>query len=619
MKHLFTILSMVGTICLAMLMQGCEADVDLNNIDTSVKFDANVATPIGSVKATIGDFVGDGTWGIFIDTVDGRGVITFKDTFSIKRKFHKVKLEQYISSTKLNMNVYEKLNSAGLLTDGKLTGANQKVEMTFPLTLKLNGINNDLSHQRLDSALINYANFTSTISSVGNSPIKWEWVDKITLKLGKNFERPAGNDVTVYTKGQDYAYGDAILISVDAFTLNMMINKNPQTFQEYYNNVENTCTFDVTFHVTVPASAGTLTVSPTSAFQYGLNVQFIDYEAIWGMFQPENDMSASALDDIGEAWPTWKTIPKLCLPIAKPKVDVQITTQIAGAMIFEGDYLFTENYQGERRYATFDGKHEFYKYFNPNEYLPLDSEIGDSTTMHVLFDNDAQRGKLDNLFSIRPDKVGYKFALKFNEQETPQLRVTNNTNINVAALCEIPFAFNEGIELAYADTIKGIDLSMVDYDSLLNEIEVLDTLKKENVKLVITIENTIPLQVEGVLTCLDENNNVIIDPRTKKPLTITNHDTIVIKAPQLEFENYVWKATASENIEVVEVDRYHLETLKQIKKIAFYAELNDKSLQEAYDQGLSNVQLTEDNYLKIHLGIGATVDAVLNFESLTNQ
>ena len=78
MKKLFTILSVASMF--TMLWQGCEADVDLNNIDTSVGVQANVATPIGSVKATIGDFVGDGTWGIFIDSVKNHGVLTFKDT-----------------------------------------------------------------------------------------------------------------------------------------------------------------------------------------------------------------------------------------------------------------------------------------------------------------------------------------------------------------------------------------------------------------------------------------------------------------------------------------------------------------------------------------------------------
>ena len=47
-------------ICMAMTLVGCKADVDLGNIDTTTKVEANLALPIGSVNATLGDFVGDG-------------------------------------------------------------------------------------------------------------------------------------------------------------------------------------------------------------------------------------------------------------------------------------------------------------------------------------------------------------------------------------------------------------------------------------------------------------------------------------------------------------------------------------------------------------------------------
>ena len=84
MKRILSILPIIGAIALLLGMQGCEADVDLNNVDTSVKVNANVAAPIGSMHASLRDFVGDGTWGLFMEN----GLLTFKDTFSIERKFH---------------------------------------------------------------------------------------------------------------------------------------------------------------------------------------------------------------------------------------------------------------------------------------------------------------------------------------------------------------------------------------------------------------------------------------------------------------------------------------------------------------------------------------------------
>jgi hypothetical protein len=42
-------------------------------------------------------------------------------------------------------------------------------------------------------------------------------------------------------------------------------------------------------------------------------------------------------------------------------------------------------------------------------------------------------------------------------------------------------------------------------------------------------------------------------------------------------------------------------------------------MQQAYDQGLFNVKLTDDNYIRIKLALGASVEAVLNLNSVINQ
>lgn len=614
MKRLFTMFCMVSTIGLTMLWNGCTADVDLDNIDTSVEVEANVATPIGSMTATIDDFVGDGTWGIFIDTVNHEGVITFRDTFSIARDFHKLDLSKYISNTTLKMNVYDKLEGKPYFVNGQITGNDQPIVLTFPLTLKLKNINNNLAHQRIDSALINDASFISKISSIGGLPLKWEWIEKVELKLGKNFHRPSGNLITVYSKGDGYGYNQNINVAVDAFSMNLMKEKNPQSWKDYTNNVVDTCNFEILMHIVVPSSAGVVNIPSTAAFQYDLGVKFIDYEAVWGMFEPSKDMSGEAVEAIATYWSPWNTLQDLRLPFAEPSVDMLVTTQVAGAMIMEGDYLFTENEEGVKAYATFDGEQSLYKFFNKNEYLPLSSPIGTEKTMHILFDKDPSRGHIDQLFAIRPDKIGYKFAVKFNEQETPQIRLTKNTSIKIDAVCNLPMILNEGVSLGYTDKIKGIDLSMLDLDSLLKDVEMIDTLEEASAKLVIKFENSIPLQFKGVLTCLDENDNVIIDPKTEKPLLLTENDTILIAAPEFTKEGHDWNITPLESVEVINVDREDLETLRQIKTIEFQAWMDDKSLDEAYRNGLNNIQLKDDNYLKVKIAVGANIEGVLNLE-----
>ena len=616
MRRLFTTICMVSTIGLTMLWNGCTADVDLNNIDTSVKVEANVATPIGSVTAKISDFVGDGTWGIYIDTLNHDGVITFRDTFSIARVFHKLDLSKYVSSTKITMNVYDKLEGIPYFDNGKITGNGMPIELEFPLTLKLNGINNDKNYQRIDSAIIKNASFESRIGKAGGLPLEWDWIDKVVLHMDENnFNRKGGNDIVVYSKGDGYDYSEPIPSNIDEFTLNLMKDKHPSKPELYFGNAIDSCKFVIKMTITIPESAGVVEVPASAGFEYRLGVRFIDYHAVWGMFEPSKDMHGEAVESIATYWDPWNTLQDLCLPFAEPSVDMLVTTQVAGAINLYGDSLFTENKQGERVYATFDneGKTNLKEDFN-NKYLPLDSEIGESVTMHALFDKDPERGHIDRLFAIRPDMIGYKFSVDFDRQETPQVRLTPNTSIKLDAVCNLPMIFNEGVSLGYTDTIKGIDLSMLDLDSLLSGIEMIDTLEEASAKLVIKFENSIPLQFKAILTCLDENDNVIIDPKTEEPFLITEHDTILIAAPAFNEEGHEWKDTPQECVEVINVDREDLATLRQIKQIEYHVWMDDESLAQAYEDGLHNVALMEDDYLKIKIAVGANVEGILNME-----
>lgn len=617
MKRLFTMICMVGTMGLTMLWNGCTADVDLNNIDTSVKVKADsVATPIGSMTATIDDFVGDGTWGIFIDTVNHEGVITFRDTFSIARDFHKLDLSKYISSTKISMNVYDKMEAKGVLANGQITGNGQTIELEFPLTLKLKGINDDKNYQRIDSAMIKNAKFESSIGKAGGLPLEWDWIDKVVLHMDeKNFNREGGNDIVVYSKGDGYGYSEPIPSNIDEFTLNLMKDKHPSKPELYYGNAIDSCKFVIKMTMTIPQEAGVVTVPKGAGFEYRLRVQFIDYYAVWGMFEPSKDMHGEGLETIATYWEPWNTLQDLRLPFAEPKVDMHVTTQVAGALVMYGDYLYTKNTQGEEAYALFNGEKTLEKHFTPSEYLTLDSEIGATTTnMCVTFDKDPARGQIDRLFSIRPDMIGYKFHVDFNRQATPQVRLTPNTSIKIDAVCNLPMILNEGVSLGYSDKIKGIDLSMLDLDSLLKDVEMIDTLEEASAKLVIKFENSIPLQFKGMLTCLDENDNVIIDPKTEKPLLLTENDTILIAAPEFTKDGHNWNITPLESVEVINVDREDLETLRQIKTIEFHVWMDDESLAEAYDNGLNNIQLKDDNYLKVKIAVGANVEGVLNLE-----
>jgi hypothetical protein len=405
-------------------------------------------------------------------------------------------------------------------------------------------------------------------------------------------------------------------INVDDFSLNLMKNRNPQGFRDYWENVVDSCDLSVTMYVTIPAEAGLISVPSDAAFHYDLGVQFIDYKAVWGMFEASSEMSDENEIVIADAWSAWANLKSAKLPLADPSIDLQITTQIAGALELTGDYLYVSDEKNPPVYATFEGNQTFYKVFKKNECLPLSSEIGASKTVHQLFDKDPQRGRIDRLFSIHPEKLGYKFSVDFNQVETPQIRITNNTSIHVDAICNLPFVFNEGMMFDYSDTIADIDLSMLDLDSLLADVTLLDTLEQASAVLALTFTNDIPFQIKGVFTCLDENNNVVIDPKTEKPFLITGNDTVLIPSPEYTYNELAlnWIPKPVNRVETIRVDRETLETLQKVKSIALYASIDDHALSDVFAEGNFTTKLTDKEGLRIKIAVGANIEAILKLD-----
>ena len=624
MKHFNTILLFAGTFYCAMMLHSCTADVDLNNIDTATSVKANLATPVGTMSVSIGDFLGDGSMNIYVDSLDKNGVLTFKDTFSLERAFHKIDLSQYVSSTSLTMNVYDKLADLPFFTDGKITGNDAlQIPLVFPVSLKLDGINQDESHQRIDSVLVKNARFVSNIGVTGGLPLEWEWIDKVELSLADNFHRADGKVLTVYERGDGYGYNEDIDINVDNFSLDLMKNKQPNRPAAYWGNVVDTCNLVVTMYITIPSEAGQLEIPADAGFSYNLSINELDYRAVWGMFEPSGDMSNADEISIAESWDAWKAMKRMRLPFANPKIRVDVTTQIAGALTMYGEYLYVVGADGQKVNATFnEAGTQTDNHFHPENWLRLDSEIGASTTMNILFDNHYNNGHIDKLFTVdHPDKVGYKFDVKFDENKTPQIRLTDNTNIHVDAICNLPFVFNEGVELSYEDTmaIENNNLSDFTLDSLLAEVEMIDTIETAELKLALSIENTIPLQMKAVLRCLDAHGNVLMNPNdSTQPFLLTKQDTILIPAPTFAYDQASanWNISTNKMTEVITVDEQSLEVLSNIHQITYAVSLDDESMKEAYQNGYDNIKLTKHERLNIFIGVGANIEAILNLGNL---
>lgn len=620
MKRSFAYIATGGLLMLSVAsFNSCKQEkLYINDTDLSAELDLGLALPIGTMRATVGDFLGGNqVQGLYVDSLDNRGVFTYKGNYEKTLTYHDVDLSQYISEESLTMNVYDKLKDQPYMSDHKITGTGTPIVLTYPMTMKLKGINKDVSHERLDSALIQNARFISTIERNSSLPLQWEWIDKVTIDLGDAFTRAQGNEIVVYDKQRSedsqYGFGSNIPIGVDEFSICLMKNKYPNRWSEYENNVIDSCDFHINFHITIPASAGEVYVPDDAAFDYTMNVQFINYYAIWGMFEPSSDMRDEDVIAIGDEWESWHKFRQATLPFAKPRADVNITTRVAGALMIYGDYLYVKETSGKRQDVELGNEYKPY-YFKEGQYLSLDSQIGDSATMSLTFDETEGRGHLDQAFSVRPDYIGYKYHIDFNQQATPQVRITPYTGVHFSVDYTLPFIFKENMALQYADTIRDINMSTLALDSLLKSVEYLDTLKTSELKLFVQLQNTIQLGMLGVFHALDENGQEVIDPNTGAPLRLTTSDTIAIEPPTFAYENGTWVITKPyEQAELISINKEKFDVLSQIKSITFDATIDNKALDYAFEKGNFNAKLTEDASLKINIGIAAQVGAIFDF------
>ena len=622
-KHFYAICAIV----VGGMLASCHSDIDLNNIDTQAEVEMGMALPVGSFHATIGDFLGDGVGNFYVDSLNNNGVITWKDTFKIARQFHQVDLSQYISEKQLTLNVYDKLPVALLIGSNKrITGTGTPTTLDFDMPLKLTGINHpdSLNKERLDSAFITVASFSSIINP-SNLPLQWEWIDQVTLDLGDQLHRAAGNTMVVYDKNRDsYGYNTTIPTSVDNFTINLM--KKNSLNQYEIGQVVDSCDFKIHFTFTVPAGE-TVDIPEDAGFAYKLGVQFIEYTAIWGKFSRSRDMYDEAVVDLSESWGDLDFISKWNVPFADPRIDMSIVTRIAGAMKVDGDYLFAEDANGNRHYASFKygatTQQDFHRQFQSHEYLdPNTSAIGDSTTnMMIPFDKDPERGHIDQLFQNMPQNLGYKFGIDFNYAMTPQIRITPNTAIRIDAVCTLPFIFNQGLSMNYTDTVSDVNLSQYSIDSLLKEVDFVDTMKTTDVALYLKAQNTIPLDVYASMRCLDAAGLEMKDPEDPTmPLMLFPADTIALKAPALAKEGGQWGIKEpGETLITAKLTKKQLDMLPLIKSIRYSAVINDKSLEDAYSKGLNNIRITDDQGITLKIGITAQVDAVLNLNGQKKQ
>lgn len=604
------------------MLVGCHSDLQLNDIDTSAQLNMGLALKIATVTATLGDFT-DQSEDLFIyrDSTAGdipKMVVAWRHAYPDEKDYHTINFQDYLPDASKEMRVYNKLQTKGYLDNGKITPDGSQIVLDFGMDFPFSGINQygSTNRNRIDSAYFDYAQF---ISSVGryNLPLEWNWIDSVVLDLGDQIECP--NKIqTVYRRGDAAGYGSDLYTNLSNFKLMLMKNRN---LMPELSNVYPSCKMMVYFMFTIPQSAGQITVPQDAAFNFNLKLADTRWTAIWGYFTPSKDMQSDEFVDMDDWLHGYPFAKRAKLPFTDPKIEVEVSTHIAGRMVIEGSNLYVIDANDQRIDATFDASGKTTREEHMDNYLnPADlSNIGDSAMISILFDNTVNRGKIDRMFKTMPKFLNYRFDVSFDTDKTPQIRVTPNTNVRINAICTLPLMFERDMFIDYQDTITDVDLKDVDVDSLANQVDFVDSLHVGDVNMYLTARNYIPLTMKGTVRFVDGDGHPVMDPEDpSKEFYPFQEDTIRFIPPRfINVGGVVMPDPNSPGKTLISarMNQKQIEALKQIKSIEYNVTADNDALQYAYDMGLKKIRLEKDSRLYIDVGITTQLEAFMNFEN----
>jgi len=511
-------LLMLLSVAIISIFSSCKKDVDLNNIDTQMEADLALAIPIGTATATLGDLLQVGQLDQYFYITDDTLMYLRKDT--IRPDFHPIDLSQYISETTQSISLANSLPSELLPIIELLGSAPLPAGTSLPIDLSmgihLEGINNNTVNERIDSARIDSACFTTVITQTGMENFAFSDIQKLTMYLPTSTFLLYGQTpvdgyyaVDIPLQGQDW--GTEIPIYIRNFTLNL------------YNtggNVANNMTIDFHFDITTTSD---VTIQSTASLMYNMKVQFIDYSVLYGFFQPDDLLNDTNTISLLGSFSNWENFEKLTLPVANPRIELSAWTTVGAPIIFQFDkiYSYSNENPSDRRIAS--GNDNQWRIDFPKSSDPL----GTIVYSHKTFDN--TNAGLAQLFTIRPDIIGYEYrAFIDRNQYNIQHRLEKDTRINIETNIVIPFRFNQGVEIAYVDTIDSINIGKIAVDSLVSNIKQIDSLEIRKLNITLNTESWIPFNVIADIDFRDKDGNRV-NILLEESQIAENQDTMQIK------------------------------------------------------------------------------------------
>ena len=578
--HYLFILVMAG-----ISLAGCKSDVNLGEASVDSKVNARLSLPIGEVSTKFADLIGlIGAQEQTTVTINERGIIELSIDQHHERDFHKIDLKNYIGTVE-NDKTIQSINP-----DLALIPQNTEVMVPFEMSISFNGINDDMHDERLDSLVIEEAEFTTRIST-NNLTITDADIQKVTIVLGDQFRRAKGTRIDL----PNFQLDQDVLIKIDYFTLVMMADENLPPSKTNVVNKAN-----ITFEITLKTGENVI-IAANSGFHFKFQVEMLEYSALYGYFRPGSQTYDDGSVDAPIKIPSDEPV---VLPAKDPVIKMKFTYGMSMPLnIFIKEISATHS-DNTQTFAQWDDGKTTTKPLN--KVLPVDAPLDSTVSSTVTLDKDpVNGGSIDRFFLKEIKSLGYDYELqidngKANSMNMEQFRLTKNTNFILDFKFIMPFEFKPGLNVAYSDTIKDINLERADLDSLAALVPggVIQSIDSAELALYIAINNDIPVDLTLDGYFLDEHNN---------PLPLNQLQGIKIEGATMTGS----QVTTAKSTKIVAVHTEDFENIAKTKAIRFRAHLGDDAKPSVF---------LADQKLSIKLGVTGDVQAILNFDfSKENQ
>lgn len=612
----------------SLFLNSCiEKDVDLTNIDGTTSVQTSLALPVGSMQFKFSDFIGENA--IPQLSIDDKGRYVYTDTMYTSGDYHPVDLTALITHANDRWNINEEKQQLFTQLETNFPGLEQTLKMIipgftgynsidtipinkiittlaafghpidqlafdleFPIEIDLSQLNNDFNYQRVDSILVDVAHFTS-IFKVENFDLYWENIKGVELVLSDNF-RGIGPVVPLDIKDKNFYQP----LPLDLQDFHLVLMKDPQA-ESSGDNIVDSLSLKIRFKIELNQD---LAIDGDRYIGYDFKVNLIDYSAMYGYFAAYNLMrDTQHQTPLTGLWAGWEWFENWLLPVSEPIVHAEVEHSLGLPMVAHLDYLYVESKDGERRDATFDeAKQEKSKIIHIPSQIAMDDPLEKRAHTHLQLDYTDTLGNIDTLFTITPHTLSYSFSVAADStSDIKQYRITDNTDINLATTIRIPFAFNEGVQLSYSDTLSEIAISEFSLDSLLQSLPIEEDSLALTLKLYMVVENGIPFEVACNFMFLDEDNDVVTLSRMTDSVATLKLDYPTVIASKV--------TEPSINHISLELDDDDFDLLASVRSIVFTATLGNN---------MDAVELNPDITVNVKLGVAADVKAIIDLSEL---